>query len=94
MSKKFLAALAALAVAGIIYPQTYIVTDVDYEADTVEITTATGYTYEFSGTEDWIEGDLCSCLMFNNYTTDITDDTIITVRYAGSTEMFDEVLAD
>lgn len=89
MSKKFLAALAALTVAGIIYPQTYIVTDVDYEADTVEITTATGYTYEFSGTEDWIKGDLCSCLMFNNYTTDITDDVILATHYSGTCEMLE-----
>lgn len=94
MSKKFLAAVAAVAMAGLIYPQAYIVTDVNYETDVVEITSPTGFTYEFTGTEDWTVGDLCACLMYSNYTTNITDDTIITVRYAGSTEMFDEVLAD
>ena len=94
MSKKFFAAVAAVALAGLIYPQTYIVTDVNYETDVVEITSATGYTYEFTGTEDWTIGDLCSCIMYSNYTTNITDDVIISCRYSGSTSMLDAQLPD
>lgn len=94
MSKKFLAAIAAVAMAGLIYPQTYIVTDVNYETDVVEITSPTGYTYEFTGTEDWVVGELCSCIMYSNGTTNITDDVIISCRYAGSPDMFKEVLPD
>lgn len=84
-----IAAVITLASAGTIYPQTYIVTDVDYTADVVEITSATGYTYEFTGTEDWIEGDLCSCIMYNSGTEDITDDVILATRYSGTCEMLE-----
>lgn len=84
-----IAAVIALASAGTIYPQTYIVTDVDYTTDIVEITTATGYTYEFTGAEDWAEGELCSCIMYNSGTEDITDDVILATRYSGTGEMLE-----
>ena len=81
--KKFLATLAAVIAAGLIYPQTMVVTDVDYATDIVTIETATGFTYQFEGTEDYTEGDLVSCIMYNSKTTNITDDVILSVRYSG-----------
>ena len=81
--KKLLATIAAVIAAGLIYPTTMVVTDVNYSTDVVTIETATGFTYEFEGTEDYTEGDLVSCIMYNNKTKDITDDVILTVRYSG-----------
>ena len=81
--KKFLATLAAVIAAGLIYPTTMVVTDVDYATDIVTIETSTGFVYQFEGAEDYTEGDLVSCIMYNNKTTNITDDVILTVRYSG-----------
>lgn len=81
--KKLLATIAAIIAAGLIYPTTMQVTDIDYNNDIVTIETATGFVYQFSGTEDYCENDLVSCIMFSNGTADITDDVIMTVRYSG-----------
>lgn len=34
-------------------------------------------------TEDWIKGDICSLIMYDNYTDIIYDDTIIKAQYSG-----------
>ena len=34
-------------------------------------------------TEDWIKGDICSLIMYDNYTDIIYDDTIIKDQYSG-----------
>ena len=81
--KKLLATIAAIIAAGLIYPATMQVTDIDYNNDVVTIETATGFTYEFYGAEDYTKGDLVSCIMFSNGTADITDDMILSVRYSG-----------
>jgi hypothetical protein len=81
--KKLLATIAAIIAAGMIYPTTMVVTNVNYSTDVVTIETATGFTYQFEGVEDYTEGDLVSCIMYNNKTTNITDDVILSVRYSG-----------
>ena len=81
--KKLLATIAAIIAAGLIYPTTMQVTDIDYNNDVVTVETATGFVYQFEGTEDYTEGDLVSCIMFSNGTADITDDIILSVRYSG-----------
>ena len=81
--KKLLATIAAIIAAGLIYPTTMQVTDIDYNNDVVTVETATGFVYQFEGTEDYTEGDLVSCIMFSNGTADITDDMILSVRYSG-----------
>lgn len=81
--KKILSFLAAIIAAGLIYPTTMLVTDIDYTTDVVTIETATGFIYQFEGAEDYIKGDLVSCIMFSNGTADITDDMILSVRYSG-----------
>ena len=81
--KKLLATIAAIIAAGLIYPATMQVTDIDYNNDVVTVETATGFVYQFEGTEDYTESDLVSCIMFSNGTADITDDVILTVRYSG-----------
>lgn len=93
--KKTLAVLltvASLASAGTIYPTTCIITNCDEQNDTVTINTGTGITYEFEGVEDYNQGDLVSCIMFDNFTPDdIRDDVIIAKRYGGSFELFESI---
>lgn len=72
-----------------IYPATMVITSVDYETDTVSATTATGFIFEFYGTEDWYVGDLAGMIMDDNGTPEIMDDKILQVRYVGTTEEFD-----
>ena len=67
-----------------IYPQTGIVTNVDYENDIVTFKVFNGNLWEFSGCEDWYEGDIVSAIMFNNLTKkSVYDDKILSVKYSG-----------
>lgn len=72
-----------LAIMIALYPATCMVTEMDKANDTVTITTATGFDYQFKGIEDWTEGDLVSVIFYNNGTENITDDIILDTRYAG-----------
>lgn len=87
MNKKIiLAVLSAVSLfkSGILYPTIMQVTDLDYKRDIVEVTTSTGFVYEFYGTEDYYINDLVAVVMFNNGTPNtITDDAIIAARYGG-----------
>lgn len=79
--KKTLATLAsvfALAAVGTIYPTTGVM----ISADTFR--TASGLEYVYEYTEDIIEGDIVSVIMFDNFTPeDVRDDLIIAIRYSG-----------
>lgn len=70
------------------YPQTFIVVQVEPEDNLVTIETATGFQYDFFGVEEWSEGDLCACIMYDRGTAKITDDLIVSVRYSGYLDMF------
>lgn len=69
-----------------IYSTTTLVHDVDYETDTVTIRTFSGIEYQFTGCEDWFEGDICSVIMDKNGTPEVYDDIILQTRYAGWVE--------
>lgn len=75
--------VSTLASAGIIYPQAYRVTKVNYKTDEITIASRSGYTYTIEGTDDWMPGDICACIMYNNGTRDISDDKVISYRYSG-----------
>lgn len=68
---------------GTEYPQGFIVTEVNQEADTITLTTATGYDYIWTGSEDWQEGDQVAAIMNDNGTPSILDDSIICIKYVG-----------
>lgn len=68
-----------------IYPRTMIVREIDYNDNTVLLRDTMGYDWKLNGTEDWMRGDICSCIMWNNRTTDIVDDVILDTRYCGTT---------
>lgn len=80
-----LAAVVQIAAAGLIYPATMEVIDVDRAADLVTMETATGHAYQMTGAEDYDRGDLVAVLMWSSYTETITDDVIISARYSGYT---------
>lgn len=84
--KNFIAYLVALIAALGLYAQTYRVVELNEQTDTVTVESATGYLYAFYGCEDWQIGDLAAILMWTNGTNEITDDVILSVRYAGRFE--------
>lgn len=81
--------IIAAILMNLIYPQTYIITEIDKANDLVTIETCTGYEYQFYGVEDYYEGDLVSCIMYTNGTETITDDAILTHRYSGVTQFYE-----
>lgn len=65
------------------YPATMKVIAINPNADVVTMETATGHMYEMAGVEDYLVGDLVSLIMDDKETADITDDEILSARYAG-----------
>ena len=75
------------------YPETAIVTAIDYKTDIVTATCPGGIMWEFYGCGDYSEGDIVRMLMYDNGTpNDIQDDQIKIVWYAGTIEQFEELL--
>ena len=71
-----------------IYPHTAQVVGLNYSTDTVIVKTATGIYYSFSGTEDYMIGDLVSLTMDTNGTPDnVIDDMVVQVQYSGYTSV-------
>ena len=70
------------------YPLTTTVTEVNNDEDTVTIRDKIGHEWVFFGSENWREGDICSCIMDTmNTEENIFDDEIIRTKYDGhSTE--------
>lgn len=65
------------------YPTTGIVTEIYYDTDQVVIMDFNGFLYTFYGVEDWMIGDVCSCIMDDNGTPDVKDDIIVQTKYSG-----------
>lgn len=66
-----------------IYPETTIVTNLDYERDIVTVETCEGFLFDFYGCEDWSIGDFASVIFDSKGTPSILDDEIIMVKYSG-----------
>ena len=65
------------------YPLAGTVTGLDQGANVVTFTDGAGNDWEFYGTEDWMIGDGVAALMDDNGTAIVTDDVIVSARYAG-----------
>lgn len=65
------------------YPDTMIVSDLDYEKDLVTLADATGNIWTFAGCEDWMIGDLAALIMDDMGTENIFDDQIVSIKYSG-----------
>lgn len=70
------------------YPMTTMVVDISQATDKVTVKDANGNLWQFDGAEDWLVGDIASCIVDNNRTEEITDDKIIKVRYNGTIDDF------
>lgn len=79
---------------NLIYPQTCVITETDTEKDLVTIATGTGIEYQFTGIEDYCKGDLVSVMFWGNWTDDVTDDAILSHRYAGQPETYDFIVLE
>jgi hypothetical protein len=72
-----------------LYPNTAVVTAIDYGKDSFTVVTSTNISYTLKGVEDWEVGDLASLLMYDiGGDGDITNDLVIELRYTGFTVDF------
>lgn len=76
-----IATAAALIAAGTIYPATMKVTSI--QGGIARMESSTGHVYEMDA-EDYMVDDLVSTIMFDNGTPEVTDDIILSARYAGT----------
>lgn len=67
----------------VIYTQPTVV--VGIEDNTVITEDSTGNLWAFDEAENWVEGDLCTLVFYNNSTESIYDDVIVATRYEGHT---------
>lgn len=91
--KKFVVAVVLFTLSAIfftasaeIYPQTFVVNDINYQQDTLVLTDFNGNDWIWVGIEDFCVGDITAAIMDDNNTEVIFDDIIITLRYAGYME--------
>ena len=80
--------IIALILCGIISQHLYgnltTIVEINRNTDVVTCEDYHGHVWEFYGCEDWCEGDLCNLVMFDNFTTEITDDVIVRETYERS----------
>lgn len=65
------------------YPNTAVVIEVNHYEDFVRCVDAAGLVWIFPEADDWMEGDLVSLLMFDNFTDSVRDDGIMVAYYGG-----------
>lgn len=69
-----------------------MITEIDEENNLITTTCGNGNMFAFySATEDWAVGDLCSLIMFDNGTEIVYDDIVVSARYGGFIELFEEI---
>jgi len=75
--------VSALVSAEVIYPETMVITHLDYANDMVICETANGHEFAFCGIEDYQQGELVSCIMYSGFTPEIFDDEFLATYYSG-----------
>lgn len=80
--------LSITSLLGLIHDANYYgltaeVIELNYADDVVTVCDANGFTWEFTGCEDYFKGDLVSMVMNDKGTDFIDDDKIVSVRYSG-----------
>lgn len=65
------------------YPNSGVVTEVNYVKDTITVTVFNGNTFTFPGTFDWAEGDIAALMLDNKGTRSVYDDTVVKACYSG-----------
>lgn len=75
-----------------LYATTFVVSETKETSDTVILTDMfSGQQFSFKGIEDWRVGDLAACVMSDNATETIYDDSILSIKYAGWVELKEEL---
>ena len=71
-----------------------MVTEIDEKTNLVTVTCANGNVFSFYDTEeDWFYGDLCGLIMHDSGTDIVYDDVVVSARYGGFVELFEEIEA-
>lgn len=65
------------------YPKTTVVKETRTETDEVICVDFNGFEWAFKGIDEWMVGDYCSMIMYDNCTDIIFDDVIISCHYDG-----------
>lgn len=66
-----------------LYPLAACVSDLDFESDSVLFTDLSGHEWSAGGINDWMLGDSAVMIMDSCGTEEVSDDRIVSVRYAG-----------
>ena len=61
------------------YPMDTVVREIDYDNNIVIVENNDGELFSFFGTDSFKVNDSCALLMYDNTTSDITDDVIIQI---------------
>lgn len=69
-----------------IYPQAFVVSEVNYEENTILLVDCNGEGWIWEGIEDYGVGDIIAAIMDDSETETIYDDIIVMIRYAGYME--------
>lgn len=89
--------VAVIIVGGIVVTNNFhsrvaMVTEIDNENNIITVTCGNGNMFSFYNVcEDWMCGDLCSLIMYDNGTEIVYDDMIVSARYGGYLELFEEI---
>lgn len=89
--------LVAVIILGIItvsnfHSRVAMVTEIDTENNLITVTCGNGNIFSFyTDIEDWCCGDLCSLIMYDKGTDIVYDDIIVSARYDGYVELFEEI---
>ena len=70
------------------YPEAYIVSEVNHEQDMVVLVDGRGEIWVWEGAEDWYPGDLAVGIVEDWDTPDLYDDEILTLRYCNLESVF------
>ena len=79
----FVSTLFCVCANAEIYPDTFLITNLNYTTDIITLESANGFIWEYEGIEDLFIGDMASVLMDDNNTENITDDIILKLTYSG-----------
>lgn len=78
--------LMAVHASAEIYPQAFVVSEVNYEENTILLVDCNGEGWIWEGIEDYEVGDIIAAIMDDSETKTIYDDIIVMIRYAGYME--------
>lgn len=78
--------LIATHASAEIYPQAFVVSEVNYEENTILLVDCNGEGWIWEGIEDYGVGDIIAAIMDDSETKTIYDDIIIMIQYAGYME--------